>query len=199
MLWSLGLQNRASCGSKHPTWTCIDATSQGKEENASWCVHCLTFPITADRSYFTITNDQYDLLITLKANKTLRYGCTDHQNEGLEINARLVIISCNISQAFTICHLRNKTFSPCLHSLVKSEANVWENSRADQWKPEMQSRVFTCSRACTNLPIIIGKSKRKKFFAWDVRENGSNISKKVAEGVLHSAMALQVATMHNEK
>ena len=29
-------------------------------------------------------------------------------------------------------HLRNKTWSPCLHSLVKTEANVWENLRADQ-------------------------------------------------------------------
>ena len=28
--------------------------------------------------------------------------------------------------------LRNKTCFPCLHSLVKTEANVWENSRADQ-------------------------------------------------------------------
>ena len=27
---------------------------------------------------------------------------------------------------------RNKTCSPFLHSLVKTEANVWENSRADQ-------------------------------------------------------------------
>ena len=28
--------------------------------------------------------------------------------------------------------LRNKAFFPCLHSVVKTEANVWENSRADQ-------------------------------------------------------------------
>ena len=28
--------------------------------------------------------------------------------------------------------VRNKTCFPCLHSLVKTEANVWENSRADQ-------------------------------------------------------------------
>ena len=26
-------------------------------------------------------------------------------------------------------HLRNKTYFPCLHSLVKTEANFWENSR----------------------------------------------------------------------
>ena len=35
--------------------------------------------------------------------------------------------------------LRNKLCFPCLHSLVKTEANVWENSRADQWKTETQS------------------------------------------------------------
>ena len=29
-------------------------------------------------------------------------------------------------------YLRNKTCFPCLHSLVKTEANVWENLRADQ-------------------------------------------------------------------
>ena len=28
-------------------------------------------------------------------------------------------------------YLRNKICFPCLHSLVKTEANVWENSRAD--------------------------------------------------------------------
>ena len=43
-----------------------------------------------------------------------------------------------------LLHLRNKTCFPCLHSLVKTEANVWENSRADA------SRVFTCSRILTN-------------------------------------------------
>ena len=35
-------------------------------------------------------------------------------------------------------YLRNKTCYPCLHGLVKTEANVWENSRVDQWKPETQ-------------------------------------------------------------
>ena len=43
-------------------------------------------------------------------------------------------------------HLRIKTCSPCLYSLVKTEASVSENSRADQWKPKTQSRIFTCSR-----------------------------------------------------
>ena len=33
-----------------------------------------------------------------------------------------------------VFHLRNKTCSPCLDSLVKTEANLRENSRADQWK-----------------------------------------------------------------
>ena len=46
--------------------------------------------------------------------------------------------------------LRNKTLSQSLNSLVKTEANIWENSRADQWKSETQSRVFTCSRILTN-------------------------------------------------
>ena len=38
-------------------------------------------------------------------------------------------------------HLRNKTCSPRLHNLVKTEAKVWENSRADQRKPETQSKI----------------------------------------------------------
>ena len=38
-----------------------------------------------------------------------------------------------------VTHLRNKTCFPCLHSLVKTKANVWENARADQWKPKTQS------------------------------------------------------------
>ena len=32
----------------------------------------------------------------------------------------------------TLLQLRNKTCFLCLHSLMKTEANVWENSRADQ-------------------------------------------------------------------
>ena len=32
---------------------------------------------------------------------------------------------------YEIYDLRNKTCSPLLHSLVKTEANGWENSRAD--------------------------------------------------------------------
>ena len=42
-------------------------------------------------------------------------------------------------------HLRNKSCSPCLHSLVKTEVNVWENSRADQRKSgvsKSQLRTF---------------------------------------------------------
>ena len=49
-------------------------------------------------------------------------------------------------------HLRNKTCSPCLHNLVKTDANFWENSRADYWKPETQLRVFTRSRILKTLP-----------------------------------------------
>ena len=33
-------------------------------------------------------------------------------------------------------------FSRFLHSLMKTEANVWENSRADQRKPETQSNMI---------------------------------------------------------
>ena len=44
-------------------------------------------------------------------------------------------------------HLWNITFSVCLHSLVKTEANIWENSRANQWKPEThRSREFSPAR-----------------------------------------------------
>ena len=53
-------------------------------------------------------------------------------------------------ERFRLFHLRNKTWSSCLHNLVKTEAKVWENSRGVQWKPETQSRVFTCSRILTN-------------------------------------------------
>ena len=45
--------------------------------------------------------------------------------------------------------LRNKTCFPCLHSLVKTEANVWGNLRADQWK--------TCSRILTNFPDVFNR------------------------------------------
>ena len=54
-------------------------------------------------------------------------------------------------------HLRKKTSSPCLHSLVKTEVNVWENSTADQWKPETQSRVFTSSRILTNVAEVFNR------------------------------------------
>ena len=56
-----------------------------------------------------------------------------------------------------VLYLRNKTCFPCLHSLVKTEANVWENLRADQWKPKMQSRLFTCSRNLTNFAKVFNR------------------------------------------
>ena len=49
-------------------------------------------------------------------------------------------------------HLTIRTCFPCLHSLVKTEANVWENSRADQWKPETQSRVSPAWEFSQTLP-----------------------------------------------
>ena len=48
----------------------------------------------------------------------------------------------------------NKTRSPCLHSMVKTGANVWEISRANQLQPETQSRVFTCSKIFTNFAEV---------------------------------------------
>ena len=54
-------------------------------------------------------------------------------------------------------YLRNETCFPSLHSLVKTDANIWENLRADQWKPEMQSRVFTCSRILTNFAEVFNR------------------------------------------
>ena len=38
----------------------------------------------------------------------------------------------SVHEELTIAYLRNKTCFLCLHSLVKTEVNVWENSRADQ-------------------------------------------------------------------
>ena len=54
-------------------------------------------------------------------------------------------------------YLRNKTCFPWLQSLVKSEGNVWKNSWADKWKPETQSRVFTCSRILTNFAVVFNR------------------------------------------
>ena len=42
------------------------------------------------------------------------------------------IDSTSLYYALKGIYLRNKTCFPCLHSLVKTEVNVWENSRADQ-------------------------------------------------------------------
>ena len=36
---------------------------------------------------------------------------------------------------------------------MKIKVNIWENSKADLWKPKMQLRVFTCSRILTNCCI----------------------------------------------
>ena len=44
-------------------------------------------------------------------------------------------------------HLRIKTCFPCMHSLVNTEANVWENSRADL--------CFTCSRIFRNFDEVM--------------------------------------------
>ena len=45
-----------------------------------------------------------------------------------------------------IYNWNKQTNKKILLKLVKIEANVWENSRKDQWKPmQEQARVFTCS------------------------------------------------------
>ena len=54
-------------------------------------------------------------------------------------------------------YLRNKTCFPCLHSLVKTEANVWENLRADQWKPEKQLRIFACSKILKSFAEVFNR------------------------------------------
>ena len=41
--------------------------------------------------------------------------------------------------------------------MVKTEVNVWENSRNDQWKPEIQSR----SRFWSNLTKVVDESTEK--------------------------------------
>ena len=51
----------------------------------------------------------------------------------------------SFSTGFFTCYLRNKICFPCLHSLVKTEENVKENSRADQWNPR-PSRGFSPAR-----------------------------------------------------
>ena len=40
---------------------------------------------------------------------------------------RCFFVSMNSSQFLGKKRLRNKTCSPCLHSLVKTELNIWEN------------------------------------------------------------------------
>ena len=57
--------------------------------------------------------------------------------------------------------IKKQTCYPCLHSLAKTEANDLENLRADQWKPEMQSRIFTCSRILTNIILTFRTVKNE--------------------------------------
>ena len=54
----------------------------------------------------------------------------------------------NLKILLALKGLRNKTCFSCLHSLVKTEANVW----ADQWKPEIQSKVSPAREFSTTLP-----------------------------------------------
>ena len=61
----------------------------------------------------------------------------------------------HLKSLFFTENLLNITRFPCLHYLVKTKASVWENSRADQWKPERQSKVSTCSRIITNFAEVV--------------------------------------------
>ena len=47
---------------------------------------------------------------------------TEHPNDAL---SDIIIYFMQVASKI---HLRNKTCFPCLHSLVKTKANVWENS-----------------------------------------------------------------------
>ena len=38
---------------------------------------------------------------------------------------------------------------------MKTEANVWENSKADQWKPETKSRVSPALEFSQTLPMVL--------------------------------------------
>ena len=73
------------------------------------------------------------------------------------VNSHNLEIANHIAHIIFLLHLRNKTCFPPLHVLVKIAANVWENSRADQWKPETQSRVFTCSRILKNFAEVFNR------------------------------------------
>ena len=55
--------------------------------------------------------------------------------------------------------LRNKTYSPCLHSLVKTKASIWENLRADQWKPK------NSHKHCRSFHQVM-KGRRTRFISF---------------------------------
>ena len=81
-------------------------------------------------------------------------------------------------RAVLFVYFRNKTFSPCFQSLVKTEANVWENSRADRWKPETQSSVFSCSRIHSNLgEVFTCLWYTEKMFYFFYKDNSFRFNK----------------------
>ena len=59
--------------------------------------------------------------------------------------------------------LRNKTCFPCLYSLVKTEANVWENSRTDQFSP---AREFL--QTLTRFSTGYGGTDNKFYFFYKI-------------------------------
>ena len=91
-----------------------------------------------------------------KHKMSYRYGQRRNclQKEKAIKEKRTKSIKCHLSENLEQKSFLSQLQALFLHSLVKTEANVWENSRADQWKPEMQSRVFTCSRILTNFAVL---------------------------------------------
>ena len=92
-------------------------------------------------------------------------------------------------------YLRNKTCSPCLHSLVKTEANVWENSRAENshklcrgFRQAMETR--TCFISFIKLLISLLTKRKTIYEVGTVHSYNLEPANHIAHVifVLHSAM-----------
>ena len=84
--------------------------------------------------------------VTNSCSSSMKYMMEFNYRNALSVALTGIILAYSVSQNLrvymtlnkkylvwlTYVDLRNKTSSQCLHSLVKTEANVWENSRADQ-------------------------------------------------------------------
>ena len=78
---------------------------------------------TADSSTSTLQN------VTVPSSAVV--AATEAQNKR-PVSVQSAAVLKGSPLALQVLYLRNKTCFACLHSLVKTEANVWENSRADQ-------------------------------------------------------------------